>query len=1320
MVANGIPLNEFVFMEIMMDEGEGIPGQDTCQEWGDMGTPGIPPMMTNGYSFDYNCSEYNEETGECIEPLNEPHLYQEFYGGFEGIPRLLIIDREGRFVESVGGGSIHTDPIWNKIQGIITGTWSCDDVWGCIDPNAQNYNPDANVDDGTCIFEPGPGGPDGYFEPCNPGEIRIWGECYNIEQTTELDFGIGDIPIGEIPEEIGELENLEEIYIGGDHLDDGPLIGTIPEDLGDLESLQVLKLLWNNLTGDIPWELANCTELRDLRLSRNHLGCKTINSEGQCLELCNGTNGCIGEIPQDLGDLTNLNYLFLSYNQLTGEIPQQVCDLIQNNGLDINHILDGNNLINTCDIREAGGREKFQQPQKYYVKYNTRLTPQQLNQKKSIYNLERISPTTKRTDILPSAANLVIIRGNNINVREIEQDPNVVYIEGPIEEFQEPPYPPEEHSSRSRDESDDFVDEFDNIINQYGPGNYHPLVSNMELVDFYHPDIRDKVNWDIPFLASPVVLPPHTFMGHCNMDSNGSNWKSGIAHHGSHTAGSIVGHSHGLGASSARLIPIGAGPTAKIGFEFEEFDNDFPNGDPNDYVTQLEYLLEHGARVVSMSFSGGASYTSRQNAINDAYNSGTFFVASAGNNNSELVDTTSQDKYPCMYDNVMCVGAINASFSNYGAQHVDVSAPKNDLSLVPGPGLIEMINDYNDTSQIYGHEIMLFDNCNLWGDYMMGAWGYGWYGFTHICGASVGDGCDGCDSYHSGIAGNDWYENFETASCNPEVPNNDNLRFRLTTNPTISDWGGAYPFNTDYQAEMLSPADIWQVMPAGVAGDWGFINTDWSSTPMVSDEYKEDSFVHPVTGEVIESAYNTHRVSQGTSMSTPLVASVAALLLSHNEDLTSQDLWDIITTTAEQYEDTHHTENFTQYGRVKPYDAFEYMIQNYGNFDLGCTDTSANNYNPDANYDDGSCTYTGDLNQDGVVNVVDIIALVNYILSPGGTTSELVDWDCYTTSSFGFTVRSCRCECTGDDYWQYQGGPPTIHDFCDVSGLSDCNNNQDCYDCCGAFCTSQPYIPPSLTPEQIELADLAGGTTIESWNSTLTCGCLYAPDETGVFTIDEVCPYDELYGYGPSINHHPRCDQFCRDLVETCCDMESYGDCNPCPDCWWYPQPEPGNEYAGDCLSDGSFGCEPTACGLKTDYSSCQTGEFTSTTTVGDGIINVVDIIAIINIILGQGVMSNYDQQQLNRALQQLLDSNMPTQSERQQLQQYISKSNGPSSNLMLDMINQYSSKCSSKKSCYYNLHCPKEYPQCNFKGISITPESKPGCCETIKQPWDY
>jgi hypothetical protein len=60
-------------------------------------------------------------------------------------------------------------------------------------------------------------------------------------------------------------------------------------------------------------------------------------------------NQLIGTVPLEIGNLTNLIFLNLLGNQLAGEIPQVVCDLIESNNLDMTYILEGNNLINTCE-----------------------------------------------------------------------------------------------------------------------------------------------------------------------------------------------------------------------------------------------------------------------------------------------------------------------------------------------------------------------------------------------------------------------------------------------------------------------------------------------------------------------------------------------------------------------------------------------------------------------------------------------------------------------------------------------------------------------------------------------------------------------------------------------------------------------------------------------------------------------------------------------------------------------------------------------------------------------------------------------------------
>ena len=67
-----------------------------------------------------------------------------------------------------------------------------------------------------------------------------------------------------------------------------------------------LDLSYNQLSGEIPPELGNLANLQYLGLRGNQLS---------------------GEIPPWLGNLANLQYLYLSVNQLSGEIPPELGNL---------------------------------------------------------------------------------------------------------------------------------------------------------------------------------------------------------------------------------------------------------------------------------------------------------------------------------------------------------------------------------------------------------------------------------------------------------------------------------------------------------------------------------------------------------------------------------------------------------------------------------------------------------------------------------------------------------------------------------------------------------------------------------------------------------------------------------------------------------------------------------------------------------------------------------------------------------------------------------------------------------------------------------
>ena len=72
------------------------------------------------------------------------------------------------------------------------------------------------------------------------------------------------------------------------------------------------------------------------------------------------------------------------------------------------------------------------------------------------------------------------------------------------------------------------------------------------------------------------------------------------------------------------------------------------------------------------------------------------------------------------------------------------------------------------------------------------------------------------------------------------------------------------------------------------------------------------------------------------------------------------------------------------------------------NYLLGCTDPVADNYNQNKVINDNSCIYSylGDLNQDGNINVTDIIFIISIILDQiEPTTSQLWSSD-YNQDSF--------------------------------------------------------------------------------------------------------------------------------------------------------------------------------------------------------------------------------------------------------------------------------------------------------------------------------
>jgi subtilisin family serine protease len=107
-------------------------------------------------------------------------------------------------------------------------------------------------------------------------------------------------------------------------------------------------------------------------------------------------------------------------------------------------------------------------------------------------------------------------------------------------------------------------------------------------------------------------------------------------------------------------------------------------------VSGIYWAVDHGANVISMSFSAMQSSHALQSAINYANSEGVICVAAAGNSGEQIM------VYPAGYrSSVMGVASTNnqdirSTFSNYGNNLVSVAAPgEGVVTLYPGNNYAE-------------------------------------------------------------------------------------------------------------------------------------------------------------------------------------------------------------------------------------------------------------------------------------------------------------------------------------------------------------------------------------------------------------------------------------------------------------------------------------------------------------------------------------------------------------------------------------------------------------------------------------------------------
>lgn len=145
--------------------------------------------------------------------------------------------------------------------------------------------------------------------------------------------------------------------------------------------------------------------------------------------------------------------------------------------------------------------------------------------------------------------------------------------------------------------------------------------------------------------------------------------------HGTHVAGTIGARgNNGIGTTGVcwrvKIMAVkvldedGSGSTAAI-------------------AAGINYARTNGAHIINMSLGGSGTDTAMTNAVVNASNAGILVVVAAGNDGR---NNSSSPTYPCNTNaaNLICVGAVDqsfnlAGFSNYSTNYVHIGAPGTNI-----------------------------------------------------------------------------------------------------------------------------------------------------------------------------------------------------------------------------------------------------------------------------------------------------------------------------------------------------------------------------------------------------------------------------------------------------------------------------------------------------------------------------------------------------------------------------------------------------------------------------------------------------------------
>ncbi|KAJ4830433.1 Zygote arrest protein 1 [Turnera subulata] len=142
---------------------------------------------------------------------------------------------------------------------------------------------------------------------------------------------------GSLPPELFRAEELQSLVLYGNSF-----AGSLSNEIGKLKYLQALDLSENFFNGSVPASIVQCKRLRALDLSQNNFTGSLPNGFGSGLvsleKLDLSFNKFSGHIPSDMGNLSSLQgTVDLSHNLFTGSIPASLGNLPEKVYIDLTY-----------------------------------------------------------------------------------------------------------------------------------------------------------------------------------------------------------------------------------------------------------------------------------------------------------------------------------------------------------------------------------------------------------------------------------------------------------------------------------------------------------------------------------------------------------------------------------------------------------------------------------------------------------------------------------------------------------------------------------------------------------------------------------------------------------------------------------------------------------------------------------------------------------------------------------------------------------------------------------------------------------------------